>query len=92
MSSDGTNLLIEHRRDPSRWDRPLSFPQGFPLENVTTVAFDVLIRPPAKTKELIKKVKPYRHFILAASDFPETSTPYENIEAFSKAGKDFGAY
>jgi len=45
-----------------------------------------------KTKELILRVKDYRHFILAASDFFETYTPYENIRAFSDACQDFGGY
>ncbi|MBT3276285.1 MAG: hypothetical protein HN368_24265 [Spirochaetales bacterium] len=43
-------------------------------------------------KDLTDIAKPYSNFILAASDYFTEGTPYENIQAFSDAGLEYGVY
>ena len=43
-----------------------------------------------RTASLVNKIRPYKHFIVAASDFLETNTPHENVHAFAHAAKDHG--
>jgi uroporphyrinogen decarboxylase len=43
-------------------------------------------------KELIDKVKPRGNWILSTSDFFFDGTPYNNIQAFSEAGHEYGKY
>lgn len=43
-------------------------------------------------RNLLEKVKPRGNWILATSDFFSDETPYANIEAFVKAGREYGQY
>ena len=43
-------------------------------------------------KEVIEIVKPRGNYILGTTDYLETNTPYENIEAFVLAGHKYGRY
>jgi hypothetical protein len=45
-----------------------------------------------KVKNLIDKVLPEKRWILSTTDFFFDGTPYENIEAFSEAGIEYGKY
>ena len=45
-----------------------------------------------KVKELLKKGKQGGLWILSTTDFFFDNTPYENIMAFSQAGREFGYY
>ncbi len=45
-----------------------------------------------KVKKLLEKVKQRGLWILSTTDFFFDNTPYENIMAFSQAGRDFGYY
>jgi uroporphyrinogen-III decarboxylase len=63
--------------------------------NIDQVEFLRKAKPPEikeKVKELLDKVKPRGNWILCTSDFFFDGTPYENIEAFSEAGHEFGKY
>jgi uroporphyrinogen-III decarboxylase len=45
-----------------------------------------------RVRELLSKVKPRGNWILSTTDFFFDETPYENIEAFAKAGREYGIY
>lgn len=45
-----------------------------------------------KVQEVLSKVKPRGNWILSTTDFFFDGTPYENIQAFSDAGHEFGVY
>ncbi len=45
-----------------------------------------------KVREILETVKPRGNFILAATDYFSEGTPYENIRAFSEAGREYGRY
>lgn len=45
-----------------------------------------------RVKNLMEKVKPRGNWILSTTDFFFDGCPYENILAFSEAGKEFGKY
>ena len=43
-------------------------------------------------REVLEKAMPRGNLILSTTDFFFDGTPYENIEAFAAAGRDFGVY
>jgi uroporphyrinogen-III decarboxylase len=43
-----------------------------------------------RVKEVLLKVKPRGNWILSTTDFFFDGTPYENIQAFAEAGREFG--
>jgi uroporphyrinogen decarboxylase len=45
-----------------------------------------------RVRALLEKVKPRGNWILSTSDFFFDGNSYDNIHAFAKAGRDFGAY
>ena len=45
-----------------------------------------------RVREVIETVKPRGNFILGTSDYLETNTPYDNIQALVDAGREYGAY
>ena len=45
-----------------------------------------------RVRELIEKVKPRGNWILCTSDFPFDGQPYENLHAFTEAGREYGRY
>ena len=45
-----------------------------------------------RVRELLDKVKPRGNWILSTSDFFFDGTSYENIQAFAKAGLEYGRY
>ena len=45
-----------------------------------------------RVKDLLFKVKPRGNWILSTTDFFFDGTPYENIEAFARAGLEYGVY
>jgi uroporphyrinogen decarboxylase len=45
-----------------------------------------------RVKGVLEKVKPRGNWILSTTDFFFDETPYENIQAFADAGREFGAY
>jgi uroporphyrinogen-III decarboxylase len=45
-----------------------------------------------RVREVLLKVKPRGSWILSTTDFMSDGTPYENVEAFARAGLTHGAY
>ena len=45
-----------------------------------------------RVREVVLKAKKRGNFILSSTDFFFDGTPYENIEAFAKAGREYGEY
>jgi uroporphyrinogen-III decarboxylase len=45
-----------------------------------------------RVRELIEKVKSRGNWILSTTDFPFDEQPYENLQAFAEAGREYGAY
>jgi uroporphyrinogen decarboxylase len=45
-----------------------------------------------KVRDLLLKVKPRGNWILSTTDFFFDGTPYENIQAFADAGREYGGY
>jgi uroporphyrinogen-III decarboxylase len=45
-----------------------------------------------RVKEVLEKAKKRGNFILSTSDWWTDDMPYENLEAFSKAGHKYGKY
>jgi uroporphyrinogen-III decarboxylase len=45
-----------------------------------------------RVREVLEKAMPRGNLILSTTDFFFDGTPYENIEAFAAAGRDFGVY
>jgi uroporphyrinogen decarboxylase len=63
--------------------------------NIDQVEFLVKATPnqvKEKTRQLLEKVKPRGNWILSTTDFCFDGTPYENIRAFSEAGREYGQY
>jgi uroporphyrinogen decarboxylase len=56
------------------------------LRQATPVEID------AKVKSLMDIMKPRGNYILGTTDYLETHTPYENIEALVTAGRKYGRY
>jgi uroporphyrinogen-III decarboxylase len=45
-----------------------------------------------RVRALLEKVKPRGNWILCTSDFPFDGLPYENMQAFAEAGREYGRY
>ena len=63
--------------------------------NIDQVEFLVKASPEeirAKVRGLMEKVKPRGNWILSTTDFPLDGVPYQNIDAFAQAGREFGVY
>ncbi len=63
--------------------------------NIDQVDFMVTATPALvreRVREVLEKAMPRGNLILSTTDFFFDGTPYENIEAFAAAGRDFGAY
>ncbi|TFG58816.1 MAG: hypothetical protein E4H36_14935 [Spirochaetales bacterium] len=63
--------------------------------NVDQVEFMMHAKPEEirhKVEEVVRKTRPRGNWLLSTTDFFFDKTPYENIEAFSRAGRDFGNY
>lgn len=45
-----------------------------------------------KVRDLLALVKPRGNWILSTTDFFFDGTPYENIQAFARAGLEYGSY
>jgi uroporphyrinogen decarboxylase len=45
-----------------------------------------------RVRDLLLKVKPRGNWILSTTDFFFDGTPYENIQAFAEAGREYGEY
>jgi uroporphyrinogen-III decarboxylase len=63
--------------------------------NIDQVEFMVKAKPGQvreRVRELPEKVKPRGNWILSTTDFFFDGTPYDNIEAFTEAGMEYGAY
>ena len=45
-----------------------------------------------RVRRLLEKVKPRGNWILCTSDFPFDGLPYENMQAFADAGREYGRY
>ena len=45
-----------------------------------------------RVRDLLVKVRPRGNWILSTTDFFSDGTPYENIEAFAQAGRQYGEY
>ena len=63
--------------------------------NIDQVEFLVKATPEeirGKVRGLMEKVKPRGNWILSTTDFFLDGVPYENIDAFAEAGREFGVY
>jgi hypothetical protein len=63
--------------------------------NIDQVEFMVKAKPGQvreRVRELPEKVKPRGNWILSTTDFFFDGTPYDNIETFTEAGMEYGAY
>jgi uroporphyrinogen-III decarboxylase len=63
--------------------------------NIDQVTFMMKATPQQvkeKVRALLEKVKPRGNWILSTTDFFFDGTPYENIEALAKAGREYGLY
>jgi uroporphyrinogen decarboxylase len=45
-----------------------------------------------RVKQVLERVKPRGNWILSTTDFFFDGTPYQNIQAFADAGREFGVY
>jgi uroporphyrinogen-III decarboxylase len=45
-----------------------------------------------RVRLLLEKVKPRGNWVLCTTDFPFDGLPYENMQAFADAGREFGKY
>jgi len=45
-----------------------------------------------RVRDLLEKVKPRGNWVLCTSDFPFDGLPYENMQAFADAGREYGRY
>jgi len=45
-----------------------------------------------RVRLLLEKVKPRANWVLCTTDFPFDGLPYENMQAFADAGREFGKY
>jgi uroporphyrinogen-III decarboxylase len=45
-----------------------------------------------RVRKLLEKVKPRGNWVLCTSDFPFDGLPYENMQAFADAGREYGRY
>lgn len=63
--------------------------------NIDQVKFLVEASPEevtARVRDTLAQVKPRGNWILSTTDFFSDGTPYENIEAFASAGREYGVY
>lgn len=56
------------------------------LRNATPAAIQERVR------NLLEKVMPRGNWVLCTSDFPFDGLPYENMQAFADAGREYGCY